>query len=354
MNIRRLRDGGRIRGGFLARTDGPMWLRIMIVCTSLALGEPSAPKPLPFTERVPALVAEQAGDADLLQAWIAAGEPRAERRAFAGALASFGSLRPAALAAWAPEVFGADQATNALWLEALGDVGDSPVVPALLSSLGRDAALDKLVLEQLARCGPVLAPWAVEGIGGKLGGWLQHPEDGVAVAALNALVAFQAFDEVDRLLVALEDPRQAFAGAALAGLRHWTGHDLGAGPDAWKAWIAEEQAFADGPLPGQLEDLRFAPVSELAGRLRALEGHGLLRGQVASGVARLLERPEAGVRELACRFLGTSGSERAVGVLVQVLADESTGPAAKAALGQLTGREESDWSRWFEAWRTAP
>ena len=227
-------------------------------------------------------------------------------------------------------------------------------LPALLEALGQDEALDGHVLAQLARCGPLLPATWTERAGRRLAPWAGNPEAPTAGRALDALSALGCVDQIQTFVEFLGDPRQSVREAALRGLRVLTGREESGEPEPWQAWIAQERDFSRGALFDQLDGLRYAPVPELADRLRALDGHGLLRNEIAEGLARLLERPEGPVRELACRRLGASGSAAALEPLLHVLKDESLREVASEALAQLTGREEPDWLAWAEACEAAP
>lgn len=337
--------------GRIARR-APFWLRATVLSASALIGGAEVSGPT-FTERVPELTAATADPASILDAWLAAGEPRQEREALRQALTVWRERQPESMGALLTAAEEAGAATRAELMAACGEVGDARAVPALLNALGQHDSLDEHVLTQLSRCGPLLpAAWS-ERAGRRLAPWTGNPEGSIAAGAVEALTALGCVDQVQTLVELLEDPRQIVREAAVRGLRTLTGRDEPGEAEPWQAWIEKEREFSRGPLLDQLDDLRFAPVPELADRLRALDGHGLLRDEIADGIARLLERPEGPVRELACRRLGASGSAAALEPLLHALEEEALREAAGAALEQLTARREADWASWAEACEAA-
>ncbi len=330
----------------------PFWLRAAILAGSAVLIE-AEPTGRSFRERISEPAWEATEPVDLLSAWIAAEEPREDRDLFRKALRAWGERRPGSMGTLLEAAQGASPATRADLISACGEVGDARTVPALLGALEQDAALSEHALAQLARCGPLLPAGWTERAGSRLAPWAGHSEESMATRALDALAALGCVDQVQTFAELLNDPREKVREAALRGLRKLTGRDAAGEPGPWQAWIAQEREFSRGALGGQLEDLRLAPVSELADRVRALDGHGLLRNEIAAGVARLLERPEQPVRELACRRLGASGSALALAPLLRALKDEGLQEAAGEALQALTGRVEADWEAWAAACEAA-
>lgn len=226
-------------------------------------------------------------------------------------------------------------------VRALGASGRSRGADALVLLLGRESALDLVVLGQLGRL--------VESTLGTLSeeqlSWVRpfasDADWRVRREAHAALARVQDVPSYGLFVTALEDDQRLVAQAALWSLRRMSGQDFEQDGKAWSAWFEAELAWHDtegARWTALLQSAEPARVLEAAG---ALAAHPVFRHEAARALAPLLERAEPSIAAGIATVLGTLRSPAATPRLVQALASEqeTVRSAAWGALKQLTGRD---------------
>jgi len=128
---------------------------------------------------------------------------------------------------------------------------------------------------------------------------------------------------------------------ALGALRRISGLGLPAEPDLWRTWAGKESVWQDQDESEMTTALADPDPVQVTIALRACAGRRAWRATVAEDVIEVLERPEPGLRRLACEVLTQLGVPASVKALVPLLEDddESVATAAWQAIRTLSGLE---------------
>lgn len=298
------------------------------------------------------------GGASAVDAWLdlmTSLEPLHLERAYVhapteGALGAILRRDPAALALLSTRVKQAEARILPAIVRSVSESRNARGVPVLLALLGRDSALDRVVLSETARLAEEtigtlpedqlnwMRPFAVDD------DWLVRRE---ALAALGRLGDFRSWPTI---VEALGDGQRLVSQTAAWSLRRMSGKDFGADAAAWTEWFESELSWFedDGARWTRvLEDTEAARVLEAVGHLAE---HPLFRHEIGSSLAPLLRRDDRQLVLALVAVLGNLGTRTVAGPLVGLLArdDEELRLAAWAALQKLTGeklpRDSAAWS----------
>lgn len=300
----------RIAGVIFAPREAPLLLALATACLPAPPDdEPTAPAPAP--------------DRALTDAF----------RAALGRVVAHGPESFDALSRSLPDV---DRRLVPAAIAAIGDVGDPRALPLLRDELRRRRDTETLALAAIERCAPSLDP-EIDSVVARSVATFLDPNDshrcGAAVRALGALTTDVALDDLVDLL-GREDGLAVEAHRALRAIGRCA---LPQDAELWRAWLADQRAFASHDLPRLVRDLGALEVRALAPRLRALAGRPLARHDLADEIALLLDHRNSNVRRTACAQLGALGSASALFALAEALDDDAAvAEAALAALATIT------------------
>lgn len=226
-------------------------------------------------------------------------------------------------------------------VRAVGGSGCARGIDVLLGLVGRDQALDLVLLAQVARLGEetvgTLPDEQMNGLRPFLGddNWHVRRE---AVAALGRL---QDYSSYAQMVALLDDEQRLIAQTAAWSLRRMSGQDFGEDAAAWRGWFETELAWFQSEGARWTQGLEDQDPTRVVDATRELLQHPLFKHDVAQSLVPLLGHENAAVATSAATALGQIGSRTAIPALVAALnaEDEGLRTAAWTALVALTGRK---------------
>ncbi len=225
-------------------------------------------------------------------------------------------------------------------------------LPALLSNLGRDGALDLCILEQLekvgANCDPLADPEALK----RLHAMLESPDHDVQRAALVAAARIGDTDSIPLMLSRLTSADTLTQASARWALETSSGEKKGLDAAAWNEWWAHEKAWAEEELPNLSEALQIRDAQMVKASIDAGLTHRAHRHAVASAIKPMLDAQDPSAQRLACEVLAQIGSPRALPWLIEKLESENE-DVRKAAWNGLRTITKQDMPADGAAWRLA-
>lgn len=236
-------------------------------------------------------------------------------------------------------------------VRSLAASGRAKAIDVMLALLGRDAALDLVVLAQVGRLVESTLGTLPEEKLTWIRPYLTDQDWRIRREATAALGRAHDYRSFDAFLAAFDDEQHLVGQTALWTLRRISGQDFGDDAKAWREWFGAELDWfeTDGVRWMQgLEDEDPGRVTEAAGELTR---HALFRHEVAHALLPLLHSPQASLASAIAQLLGALGSPAAETELVRALESEheAVRKSAWAALQQLTGKS---WPLDAAAWKT--
>ena len=224
--------------------------------------------------------------------------------------------------------------------EALAECANEDAIDALEGLLGRDSALDLVLIEALVQAGTA-RPWRVGSeVAGALETLLGQGTAQRRALVANALGRLQRPDSMPRLVALLEAESPELRSAALDAIASCARRARFADVPECQAWLAREQAWWKTSGEARVAALAEGSVSP-SEALRELYAHPLARAATAEALLEGLAHEEGARRALAASALGRLGVREHVPDLVPLLDDpeEAVRKAAAQALRTLTGAE---------------
>jgi HEAT repeat protein len=222
-------------------------------------------------------------------------------------------------------------------------------VAFLLTLLGRDDALDLVLIAQVARLAESTVGTLPDEQLNRLRPFLTDKDWRARREAVVALGRLQDHRSQVRVIELLGDEQRLVAQGAAWSLRRMSGQDLGEDAEAWREWFEAEQRWFQDEGVHWLQQLEDKDPARALEAVRELSHHPLYKHDVAEALAPLLHNENAELAQSVAATLGQLGSRRAIGALVGALSseDEALRNTAWAALVQLTGKKlPADPSAW--------
>jgi len=299
----------------------------------------------------------EVGDATAVEGWldVLASVPELHlQRAYVqapteGALARILERDPQALSALKLNLARAEARVLPALVRAVGASGRGQGVEVLLALLGRDPALDLVLIAQTARLGEETLGTLAEEHLNQLRPYLTDKEWRVRREAAAALGRLQDHESSSALIDLLGDEQRLVGQTAGWALRRMSEQTLGEDAGAWREWFDGERRWFEGEGARLIEALDAPEPGVVVDALRELTAHRLYRHDVAQFAAPLLKHEQAAIAGTAAATLGGLGSRSAVAHLVGALehAEDSVRQSAWLSLQQLTGKQwPADSSAW--------
>ncbi len=231
--------------------------------------------------------------------------------------------------------------TLPLLVDGLARARDPKAQPLFERLLGRQAELDRRLLEEMVRL-ETRFPWKLRGTTIDLltsrcrsSDWRERRW------AVTLLGELREADQVSALIDHLDDIEPQVGTTARAALASSTGVDLGADPERWSGWWESERVWWDSQAPEVLADLRGSDADRCGAALRALAQHPVFRHDLAEAIAASLAEQPPMTAVASCQILGQLGSLSCAPGLVAVLREEDAQlrSAAWHTLRALTAEE---------------
>jgi HEAT repeat protein len=289
---------------------------------------------------------------------VAAPEPgalarRAVREAFEDALVRILQRDPSAV----HDVPSLYARAHLSYLEPIASALGREASPERLLGLSRLLGLvpeaDRLVLIEIGRVAPGLSD-ADELTRANVRGHLRAGDTRVLIEAVLAIGHLGDRESVPRLIELLRHSSRTLSSGAHAALHGITGQVLGAQPESWSKWYAEEMDWWRTRASAELGLLASGPYAGTSRTILRLSKKRMFKHELAEPLAAVLRRREPDLVVLGCAALGHLGSRRAVPYLIRCLErdDEDMQSAAWRALRRITGLDlGADPAQWRGAIR---
>jgi HEAT repeat protein len=231
-------------------------------------------------------------------------------------------------------------------IQAAGASLSPAALPVLVEVLGREPALDAVLLVQIGILAEVAPKPIDEVLLFQVERYLGSPENQCAREAALACGHAEDFDALAPLIELLEHEDRGVREAALWALERISGQRFRSEAARWGSWLRSEECWFEDDLPRIAAKLSGEIATAVDG-LGEIALHRYRRHQLAVEVAPALQNKSAIVRRLACIVLERLGSPVAIPELTERLEDEaSVSHAARQALEslgvELPPREEDD------------
>lgn len=226
-------------------------------------------------------------------------------------------------------------------VRAIGGSGCARGVDVLLGLLGRDEALDLVVLAQAARLGEDTLGTLPDEQLNWLRPFLGDDDWRVRREAVAALGRLQDYSSYAQMVALLDDEQRLIAQTAAWSLRRMSGQDFGDDSAAWRSWFESELAWFQSEGARWTQGLEDEDTTRVVDATRELLQHPLFKHDVAQSLLPLLGHENPAIGTSVATALGQIGSRTAIPALVATLTadDEALRTAAWTALVALTGRQ---------------
>ncbi len=232
---------------------------------------------------------------------------------------------------------GQPAALLAVVVQAIGGAPSEAALAALGELLGRDPALEILILSEIertsARLDAVPGQRTLESVRRCLG----RLDPMVLVQAARAAATLGDSTALSPLIQLLSHPEELVRGAAYAALGKLTGQRLDPVSGAWESWLEAEEVWWAGQGQECLGILAQGNPAEQVRALEQLARGRIFRDQLVEPIEECLSSEATTVAELACVVLGRLGSKLALPALRAVSASEDPrlSRAARRALERI-------------------
>lgn len=265
-----------------------------------------------------------------------------EHEAFQAAVAGILGRTPALAGRIRQAILSASEPLAADLVRALSDLPTESTGEALVALLGQRPALDRTLLQALARVGPGLPTGLAGEAAEQARRFLDEgDEQGLLSAALLAVGGLGDCEALPALIEALENPSGGVRGNARWALERISGRAFGNEPARWRLWLESERSWYASQAPRWLAELRSGDYGRVSRALNELVQHDYRRDELAGEMCAALDDPDARIRRQVCLALERLDSRAAVEPLTACLQDEDkrVAKAAWQALKTITGQE---------------
>lgn len=226
-------------------------------------------------------------------------------------------------------------------VRAVGGSSCARGIDVLLGLLGRDEALDLIVLAQVSRLGEDTVGTLRDEQMNWLRPFLTDDDWRVRREAVAALGRLHDYSSYAQIVTLLDDEQRLIGQTAAWSLRRMSGQDFGDDSTAWRGWFETELSWFQTEGARWTQGLEDEDSTRVVDATRELLEHPLFKHDVAQALVPLLSHEEIAVATSVATALGQIGSRTAIPALVGALSAEDEGlrTAAWTALVALTGRE---------------
>jgi HEAT repeat protein len=218
--------------------------------------------------------------------------------------------------------------------------------------MGRDAALDLVALQELAKIGARYDPTFDPETTKRVRLLLDSPDGDVERAAMSVLARIGDTESFAAIVAKLSSLDPLTVGTARWSLETLSGTKLGNNAEAWTAWNTDQQNWLYEALPKLSEELLDPDPTRIKPAIEELLQHKFHRHEVAFALHTLLSVEDPATQRLACEVLAHAASPRAIPWLLEKL-DSPHPEVSHAAWTALRALTTTDLPLDALAWRVA-
>jgi len=211
------------------------------------------------------------------------------------------------------------------------------VLSALVSLLGFDAALDRVLVPEIGRLVERAPKPIAEGVVSALSELLAEDDPVLLREAALALGKTEDFGATSQVIDLLDHPERGVRAGAASALERLTGLGFRERSARWRAWYRAEVAWLREHGAELRSRLRSTSTEVVVSALGEISPHRFRRNELAAEIAVVLGHPDPLARRLACLTLARLGTSAGLHGLVNALEDPDAEvqEAARAALRTL-------------------